>query len=500
MADARAQFQIPAYLLAPAPGRRYDEEGVGTGIIWLGLILIAIPAVTGNLSPISVGAWVAGLILTAGGILRARQDGQSMLRAGALTAAAGVLTLAFLGNQIVDYERASDTRTASLLASSTAIPTPEPTSTGDSLASTLIGSNPMFRGSPDHAGVLAGPSIDGRPYRSWRYDAGRGIRSSPAIAGAVAYFGTREGTLVALDLLTHTPRWTFDLGGFPVRSSPAVVDGTVFLANGFSVVAIDAVSGLQRWKFAMDYAGESSPVVVDGMVYVASKENNLYALDAETGERRWFFKTDGLIFGSPSVASDVVIVGGDDGDLFALDRETGHLAWKVRLDAGIFSTPAVAGDRVFVTTRDQTTAAVSIDDGSVLWEYPVGGSASPAVADSVVFVSSDDGALYALDTKGGAEPLWLFATGSSDIGSPVVVGSEVVFVSGRTIIGLDRAAGTPRWQYPAGASITTEPVILDGHLFVGDENGYFSAIVGDASLATPVTGSPGSSRGKPGST
>jgi outer membrane protein assembly factor BamB len=497
ISDTQSHFQIPSFLLAAPDGRRFDEEGVGTGIIWVGLALIALPAVTNNLSPLSVGAWLVGCVLTAAGITRTRRDGQSMLRAGALTAAAGLLTLLVLGNQVFRHQQVPD-ELASTQSSIGLTPSVENETTDPTLAMLLTGSNPMFRGTPLHTGVLAGPALEGNPYRSWRYDAGGDLRSTPAISGAVAYFGTREGYLIALDLLTQKPKWSFDLGGYPVRSSPAIADRTIYLANGFSVFAIDADTGQQQWKFTMDYAGESSPTVVDGVVYVASKENHLYAIDAISGKQIWFYKTDGLLFGSPSVTDTQVVIGGDDGDLFALDREHGQLDWKLHLDSGIFSTPAIADGRVFVTTRDKTTVAVDLKSGEQIWSYPVGGSASPAVADGVVFIGSDDGAIYALDAKTGGDPIWLFATGSAGVRSPIVTGDQVLFAAGATITSLNRETGDVVWQYPVGDDVTTEPVVLDGYLYVGDRNGYFYAITGDAKLATPTGG--GSSGGTFGST
>lgn len=480
--DRQAQFQIPAFLLAAPEGRRFDEQRAGTGLIWLGLALLAVPVVTHNLSPLSVGAWGIGLALATAGIVRTRNDASSMMRAGGLTAAAGLLTLLLLGNQIVRHQsRSNDAPARSTLVNET--PESESAGTDDPLALILTGSSRIYRGGPAHTGVQSGPGPEGNPYRSWRYDAGGDLRSTPAISEAVAYFGTRDGYLIALDLATHRPKWSFDLGGYPVRSSPAVANGTVFLANGFGVFAIDAETGQQLWKLPIDYAGESSPVVVDGVVYVASKKNRLYAIDAETGEQRWFFKTSGLLFGSPSVAGDTVVIGTDDGDLFALDRAHGYSIWKVKLDSGIYSTPAIDDSRIFVTTRNKTTVALELATGHEIWAYPIGGSTSPAVADGVVFIGSDDGGVYAIDAEKGGDPLWLFASGSSGVGAPVVAGDQLFFTAGATITCLDRATGGVVWHYPVGTDITTEPVVLDGYLFAGDKDGYFFAITGDAALA-----------------
>ncbi len=480
--DRQSQFQIPAFLLATPEGRRFDERGAGTGLVWLGLALLAVPVVTHNLSPLSLGAWGIGLVLAAAGIVRTRDDASSLMRAGALTAAAGLITLLLLGNQIVrDQGRSNGVPTGSGMLALT--PEMEFGGSSDSLA--LTGSSRTYRGGPAHTGVLAGPGPEGNPYRSWRYDTGGDLHSTPAIWEGVAYFGTRDGYLVALDLTTQQPKWSFDLGGYPVRSSPAVANRTVFLANGFGVFAIDADTGLQNWKLPIDYAGESSPVVVDGVVYVASKKNRLYAIDAQTGEQRWFFKTNGLLFGSPSVEGKTVIIGTDDGDLFALDREHGYSIWKVKLESGIYSTPAIDAGRIFVTTRDKTTVALGLATGHEIWKYPVGGSTSPAVADGVVYIGSDDGGVYAIDAETGGDPLWLFASGSSDVRAPIVAGNQLFFTAGATITCLDRSTGAVVWHYPLGTDITTEPVVLDGYIFAGDKDGYFSVITGDAGLATP---------------
>lgn len=498
--ENRTQFQIPTFLLAEPGGRRFDEEGPGTGVIWVGLALIALPVISSNLSPLTLGAWAAGCLLTGFGIARTRQDGQSMLRAGALTAAAGILTLAMLGNHILRSEQAPVTIDPELAALALT-PSTEAGEVENSLASILTGSNPMFRGAPAHTGVLAGPGLSGNPYRSWRYDTGEDLRSTAAISGAVAYFGTRDGYLIALDLLTQQQKWSFDLSGYPVRASPAIADRTVYIGSGFNVYAIDADTGYQRWKSdQIDYAGESSPTVADGVVYIASKENHLYALDAASGDQLWFYKTDGLLFGSPSLTDDAVLIGGDDGDLFAIDRENGHLRWKITLDSAIYSTPAVADGRVYVTSKGQTVSAIDLETGEQIWSYPVGGSASPAVVDGVVYVGSDDGALYAIDAATGGEPLWLFATGNKSVRSPVIAGNDVVFSAGAMLFSLDRTSGDLNWQYPMGDEVTTEPVILDGYLYAGDKNGYFYAITGDAELATPASGIDGSSNGTFGST
>jgi outer membrane protein assembly factor BamB len=487
--DQPAQFRIPEFLRQDDPrSRRWDTEPVGVGIVWLGLALIAVPAATSNLSPISIGAWIAGVALVIGGIARARQDGIAMLRAGALTSVAGIVIMAIIANEVISSRVPEDQDPAPAIAlvDEADEQSEEPsTESAEDNAPTLTGKVPMLRGSSAHDGQHPGPAIDGNPYRLWRYDAGDDLRSTPAIANGSAYFGTKDGYLIALDLLTGLPQWRFDLGGYPVTSSPAVVDRTVYIGSGYAVYAIDEERGTELWRFPMSYAGESSPTVAGGVVYVASKEHNLYALDAETGERLWSYRTDGLLFGSPSLSEDKVLIGGDDGDIFAIDRDSGIVRWKYTAPSGIYSSIAIRGDTTYITLRDKSVIALDLETGEAVWSYPIGGEASPAVTEGEVYIGSDDGALYVLDSADGGPPKWLFPTGNGVVLSPVIVGDTVYIASGPTLFALDRTTGAELWRYPIGEVATTEPVIVDGIAYIGAEDGNLYAITGDAGMATP---------------
>lgn len=43
--------------------------------------------------------------------------------------------------------------------------------------------------------------------------------------------------------------------------------------------ALDAVTGNKKWSYATGGRVRSSPAVVDGVVYVGSQDHNVYALD-----------------------------------------------------------------------------------------------------------------------------------------------------------------------------------------------------------------------------
>jgi hypothetical protein len=70
----------------------------------------------------------------------------------------------------------------------------------------------------------------------------------------------------------------------------------------------------------------------------------------------------------------------------------------------VFGSPAVVGETVLVTDFARYVSALDRRTGEVLWRFRTGGQvkSSPVVLDGVVYLGSDDGRIYALET--GLEP------------------------------------------------------------------------------------------------
>src|SRR6476659_6256628 len=113
-------------------------------------------------------------------------------------------------------------------------------------------------------------------------------------------------------------RWTSTLGG-PAESTPAVVDGTVYVGDDGGIVhALNAATGAPIWTFKTGGPVASSPAVDDGIVYVGSNDGNVYALAAGSGAPVWSFTTGGAVTGSPNVVGGVVYFGSGDAKVYAL--------------------------------------------------------------------------------------------------------------------------------------------------------------------------------------
>jgi outer membrane protein assembly factor BamB len=102
--------------------------------------------------------------------------------------------------------------------------------------------------------------------------------SSPAIVGSLAYIGTHQGKLLAIDLRAQKPAWTFDTDGFKKNGATYTkADGTPnYEAAFFDFFYDDMMAGVQ--KMMLVGAVLSSPVVAGDTIYFGSTDGNVYAL------------------------------------------------------------------------------------------------------------------------------------------------------------------------------------------------------------------------------
>jgi outer membrane protein assembly factor BamB len=152
-----------------------------------------------------------------------------------------------------------------------------------------------------------------------------------------------------------------------------------------------------------------------------------------------------------------------------------RLDWSYTTGAYVVSSPAVANGVVYVGSDDGNVYALDAKTGANLWSFATGGGASsPAVVDGVVYVGSDDDNLYALDAATGNE-LWSFATGSYVESSPAVA-NGIVYVGSDddNVYAIDAKTGAKRWTFTTGDPVSNSPAVADGVVYIGslDRNVY----------------------------
>jgi outer membrane protein assembly factor BamB len=320
---------------------------------------------------------------------------------------------------------------------------------------------------------------------------------------------TAETILGRSNVALLKPIWSVPMG----LSSPVVANGIVYASGLDGVHAFDATNGSSLWTFvpSVTVARISMPVVAHGIAYVAVNIPNsphqackgvVYAIDAVTGIMRWQARSGCSNSQSITVAQGLVIAGSGF-TLNAISPSNGQLLWSFPTGGSIESTPAVAGGLVYVSSDDGNLYALNASTGLQVWSYPVGGGlSSPAVARGVLYVCLSGGTLVALNAAAGTL-LWSFSPGSNSVSSPAVAPGLVYFGAyNGNVYAIRTSDGTMRWMFPTGFSNVGvfDPALANGVVYVGSDGGTFYALNSSTgkklwSFVTPSVATPAVANG-----
>lgn len=277
-------------------------------------------------------------------------------------------------------------------------------------------------------------------------------------------FGAAQGlfspqtvvSIYALDVTGNTVQteWTRnDLAKDRIVAAPLQVDGVAYVATADNqLLALDAESGNELWRFTADFSIWAQPTYYEGTLFVASLDRHLYAVNAADGSEKWAVELSGAMSAQPIVNPDenLVYAASYDREVHALDIDTGSEVWSVPASDWVWSAPALADGTLYFGDSSGNVFAVDAANGDVLWESGVhtmnvvtGANqnppaqikgaiqASPVVQDGVVYVASlgneqsEEGLLVALDAADGAE-LWQATTPAPLFSTPVIVGDTII--------------------------------------------------------------------------
>ena len=263
------------------------------------------------------------------------------------------------------------------------------------------------------------------------------------------------------------------------------------------------------WAFNTGGILTSSPVVVDGAVYFGSHDGNIYSVDAYEGTLIWKFPTTYKIWSTPAVVGGVVYTGADDGNVYAIDADTGQQIWKTPVGGGVTnfvfaatwqprSSPIVVGDRLYVGALDGKVYCLDTD-GTVRWTYPTGRpiGGSPAYSNGVIFISSTNHFIYALDATDG-HLVWEFESNATvaraytdwfPFSTPVVADERVLWGAGpvygdKAFFALNETTGEELWRISllGNTPPCQTPTVVDGVFIIGEFMGVSIRNLTDGAL------------------
>lgn len=351
---------------------------------------------------------------------------------------------------------------------------------------TIIGGNSSNRG-----GLFAVDTVTGKVKWSFRPTGTASgnpfVATAPAVSGGVA-IAPMGNTLVAVTIATGREAWR---GPATALSAAVAADGGLafVLGEDANFHALDAATGREKWAVPFPARGScrSLPVARDGTVYVARNVvvkagdanraaeyyRHLVALDASTGQERWRYPASPA--GTAGICVDEAIVAGDTyfavggQTLYAIDLKTGRALWppiEVRaavdgrersfelaglVDAG---TVLVGVTRVSLMAFDKAT-------GRLAWQVPGQyreSAPSTAIAGGVLYVQGHPGAKPTIEVQDRV----VYQGGKPVEQTPVLPGGH--------LNAIDLATRTVLWSFSRPTAEANWPfgyvIPVDGGLWV----------------------------------
>jgi serine/threonine protein kinase len=161
--------------------------------------------------------------------------------------------------------------------------------------------------------------------------------------------------------------------------------------------------------------------------------------------------------------------------------------WNAQTGGVINSSPVVADGVVYVGSDDGNLYALNSTNGTKLWAFSTGKKiiSSPAVTRSAVYVGSEDSKFYAINISTGTLYWPPFLTGGRIDSSPVVA-NGVVYVGSNdeSLYAIDASTGKEFWAPFTDYPVISSPAISDGRVYFGSQNGWLYAF--DAITGKPV--------------
>jgi len=297
-----------------------------------------------------------------------------------------------------------------------------------------------------------------RPYQAgdagkmiWRAELGRALpkpRTSAVVAGGHYCLSSDDGTIIALDLSSGQVAWERQIDAGHATHTLAT-DGDRLLVSSV----------------------DTRPIPINGKA--------LLALDAATGQDIWRYATLGHSLSAATLANAVAYFSSSDGLLHAVDATSGQAHWQVRHIGWGPDAPAADASFVYAGGRGDALVAYAIDDGAEQWRFSAAAwFASPlCLAEDTLYTQNWDGFLYALEARTGRLRWKLKGERGQGFTSPPVAESGRLYIGSRVyqeqdgvqidayaLLALQKDDGDEDWRFFTPKHIVAPPAVAGGRI------------------------------------
>lgn len=303
--------------------------------------------------------------------------------------------------------------------------------------------------------------------------------------------------------------WSMNTGSNIYMCSPVIGDGRLFIATQdddnlekCNVVAFDAATGRQLWRYKLNNSVKGSIVYDNGVVIAADGSHRVYAIDGASGKLRWEQQLAEFILPinlHGLAVQDGVVYAGQSGSFTALDSKTGTILWKNRAwsgGEGSTSTVTVGSGAVLASGHWNGLFAHNVKDGSVMWKKQDSDirfrDGSATYYDGNFYLASSSG-LFIINPISGdvLKTIKVDGVNFNAASAPIVTPKAVyVATSDKGIMAFDRLTFKRLWNFGTSpaifysvpytqdyqCSVETTPLLIGRTLVFGASDGYLYGI------------------------
>ena|GEM_PF-742564 len=333
---------------------------------------------------------------------------------------------------------------------------------------------------PSHAGAIQ--KTDGIASQSnsllWEFNASNAIITTPIFSNGLVYVCTNS-TMLAIDNVTGKQKWTLPVVN-PLALQPFVYEDLIFISSDSKLVCLECSTGKKVWTADIQYGIKSQPNASFGKVVVATA-NQIICFDSKTGLKLWDFNVTNGISSASCIYNKNVYFGTNDKTLVCLSLNEGYKLWELILEGTVSQPIVAASERVYAVYGD-TIFAIECDSGKARWKFRAQKKGfTPSVFGDKVFFPSEDFMTYCLDGKffgkaccvSTGKKNWSFMANSECTSQPIACG-EVVYqrATDGNLYCIDASEGKLLWRFDVGKNLDLSS-IFDGRLFVVEDKKIF---------------------------
>jgi outer membrane protein assembly factor BamB len=336
----------------------------------------------------------------------------------------------------------------------------------------------------------------------WKFSCGP-IHSKPLIRDSIAYFGSNDKNLYAVNMKNGKEIWHYLADS--INSFPALKDSIVVFEARNKLYALHAKTGRFLWSYTTDANADlligftdyhhSSPVIQDSLVIFCDQSGYINGVDLHTGKLKYQFLTDGhnAIRGTPVVKDSIVYAGDWIGNIYAVSLKDSIQIWKhvmqnIRPFYGAVVSEMVIRDNIlYFGSQHDVFSPLDITTGDTVWTFVDERATylppTPVFYDNKIIIGTTINAdqIMCFENNSNHKKLWSFNGSDIFFTTPVIKDSVLIMNSCNFdhktayyyFINCNNGTLVQQMQFNnAGPSI---PVIYGSTLLIGTNDGLYAA-------------------------